>query len=107
MTQIEYDKTLNDSKWHIVYGTIMNDTHLGNEIEWHLCNILNDTSCMNTMNFEWYNVEWNLNDIGITQCWMSNWVWNDTVLNDLMKFEWFNGTWMIHWGLNTWTLFEW
>ena len=58
MKQVEYDKTLNDSKWHIVYDTIVNDTYLVNEIEGHLCDILNDTSRRNAMNFEWCNIEW-------------------------------------------------
>ena len=89
MKQIEYDKTLNDSRWHIVYGTIMNDTHLGNEIEWHLCNILNDTSRMYAMNFEWYDVEWNLNNIRITQYWMSKWIM------EWYSIEWLDGIWMI------------
>ena len=60
---------LNDSKWHIVYDTIVNDTYLVNEIEWHLCDILNDTSRMNAMNFEWCNIEW-LHEY-----------WNDIILN--------------------------
>ena len=74
MKQVEYDRTLNDSKWHIVYGTIVNDIHLVNEIEWHLCDILNDTSCRNVMNFEWYNVEWVYE------------YWNNTMLNEQLSF---------------------
>ena len=70
MKQVEYDKTLNDSKWHIVYDTIVNDTHLVNEIEWHLCDILNDTSRTNAMNVEWRNIEWLYE------------YWNDIILNE-------------------------
>ena len=96
MKQVEYDKTLNDSKWHIVYGTIVNDTHLVNEIEWHLCDILNDTSCMNAMNFEWYNVEW-VYEYWIIQCWMSKWI-----------MEWYSIEWLHEiWMKCEWYIVEW
>ena len=50
MKHWEDDKILNDSKWHIVYGTVVNDAQLVNESELYLCNILNDTRRMNAMN---------------------------------------------------------
>ena len=61
---------LNDSKWHIVYDTVVKDAQLANESELYLCDMLNDTRRMNAMNFEWCKFEWLYE------------YWNDILLNE-------------------------
>ena len=101
MKQVEYDKALNDSMWHIVYDTVVNDTHLVNEFEWHLCKILNDTSGMNAMNVEWCNIEW-FYEYWMIQYWMSKWTM------EWYNIEWFNETRMMNEHMNlVWMIIGW
>ena len=75
MKHWEDDKILNDSKWHIVYGTVGNDAQLVNGSELYLCDMLNDTRRMNAMNFEWCKFEWCKFE------WLYEY-WNDIILNE-------------------------
>ena len=71
---------LNDSKWRIVYDTIVNDTYFVNESESYWCDMLDDTRRMNAMNFEWCKFEW----CKFEWCkfeWLYEY-WNDILLNE-------------------------
>ena len=57
---------LKDGKWHIVYGTVVNDAQLVNESELYWCDMLNDTRRMNAMNLNDVNLnDVNLNDVNL------------------------------------------
>ena len=87
MKHWEDDKILNDSKWRIVYATVVNDAQLVNGSELYLCNMLNDTRHMK----RWILNEVNLNDvnvndftnIGMIYYWVSKWI-----------MEWYNIEWL-------------